>query len=123
MHPPVHRLHMATHTSREGSCKCHAESFTSMLLKAQSYCWGCLLAARIPRLRSQKLHFHLQHSDDLKRLLFSKSVRDVPTPTMAMFNTCSPKTLNDTVVSGPSSSKLCREPDLHTSRRTEHQND
>lgn len=33
-----------------------------------------------------------------------------------------PQNIEDTAVFGPSSSKLCREPDLHISRRTEHQN-
>lgn len=54
-----------------------------------------------------------------KKRLFFQSVRDPPN-LYSIFVV--PKTLNDTVVFGPSSSKLCREPDLHISRRTEHQN-
>lgn len=78
-----------------------------------SWYWDCLAEIGKDKILTSSMQM------GLKKRLFFQSVRDPPN-LYSIFVV--PKTLNDTVVFGPSSSKLCREPDLHISRRTEHQN-
>lgn len=118
-------LQMVLTCHRMCPASCHNESFTFMLLKAGSHCRGYLSgtchdseAGVINRIFISSIPMDLRKWFSLQRVQEILS----PPPTTLILKMCSPKTFNDTVVFGPSSSKLCREPDLRISRRTEHQN-